>query len=76
MSKEKRQTLFEKQNWYKLFVKRLSPFNSSTRLEFLIKDGYSYDIISYAFDWSESQEGYNYWHEISIKWQNLIRDVS
>lgn len=76
MSKEECQTLFKTQNWYKLFVKRILLLRGPKRLEDLTKNGYGYDIISSAFAWSESQEGYDYWREISIEWRKLIRDVS
>lgn len=76
MSKEERQTLLKNQNWYKLFVKRVLLLRSSIRLEGLIEGEYRYNMINGAFAWSESQEGYDYWHEISTEWRKLVRDVS
>lgn len=76
MSKEECQTLFKNQNWYKLFVKRVLLLRGPKRLKDITKDGYGYDIISSAFAWADSQEGYVYWREISIEWRKLLRDVS
>ena len=76
MSKEERQTLLKKQNWYKLFVKQVLLLRSSKRLKVLIKSGYGPYLINSAFAWEESQEGYYYWQEISYEWEKLVRDVS
>lgn len=75
MSKEERQTLFENQNWYKLFIKRVLLLRGSKRLKDLTKDGYKCGIISSAFAWDESQEGYDYWLYISESWRRIYRSI-
>jgi hypothetical protein len=41
---------------------------------------YSYmpmrNAIDFAFSWSESREGYSFWLELDLEWEELILDIN
>ena len=69
MTKEEAYKLIQKQNWYKLFIKVMETrgkiFNDAYRLNC------TENWIFYAFTWSRTPQGREYWAEINNKWRAL-----
>jgi hypothetical protein len=34
------------------------------------------NAIDFAFSWSESREGYSFWLELDLEWEELILDIN
>ena len=33
------------------------------------------DLMPLSFDWTATQKGFNYWHDISFKWINVVASI-
>ena len=40
-----------------------------------LQDNFGLELISSHFSWANSQEGYSFWVNINVKWNNELREL-
>lgn len=67
---------------YKLFVKNYynekntSPYFTKKRdIRFFLENKQTFYYVSGAFEWGDTEEGHNFWWEISDEWRLVRREI-
>ncbi len=56
-------------NRYKANCRKRKPYRHAGKVCYK----YPANIIPNSFDWPQSNEGYDFWHEVNIKWNHFVR---
>ena len=57
------------------FIKNFKEQRSTDVNTWLQENGSNKDLVGMAFDWSKTEEGFDYWEEVSEVWERLCKKI-